>query len=117
MNKKISFVFLVLLCSLNLTIFASREAQCVNYSNKNGSLLVTVAKNGTKTYEVTIKSYASVDLEVTAFSISNDKFTFNSPVERVIGKRGKITVIVTCTAQKLIPLSESDISVYAKECH
>lgn len=95
----------------------ARDAQCVQYSNKNGSLLVTVAENGNKTYEVTIKSYADVALEVTEFFISNGKFTFTSPVERVIEKHGKIKVIVTCTDKKSIPLSASDISVYAKECH
>ena len=117
MNKKIGFVFLVLLCSLSVGVFAVK-AQCVEYSNKNRSLEVSVVKNGNTTYEVTIGSYANVDLYIVSFSISKDEFKFDSPNRKVIKRGGEAKVLVTYTGRKKShSLDASDITVYAQECH
>ena len=95
----------------------AREAQCVRYSNENGGLLVTVAENGKKTYEVTIKSYANVDLYIVSFSISKDEFKFADPKNMVVKHGGEAKVLVTYTGKKKShSLDASDITVYAKEC-
>jgi len=115
MNKKIGFIFLVLLCSLNLTIFASKEAACTIYSSETGSLDVSVSKHGDKSYEITIDSYANCKLKIISFKLSKAGFDFVAP--KTIGVRGQIKVIVTFNGKKLPPLSASDISISAKECH
>ena len=95
----------------------ARDVACTIYSSETGSLDVYVSSIGDKKYEITISSCADCKLKIQSFNVLKRGFDFTSPKDKVIRPNGEIKVIVTCTGKKSIPLSASDISVYAKECH
>lgn len=119
MNKKIGFVFLVLLCSLNIGMLSANDA-CVFPSTKTGELVVRVVKLKTNTYEVTIKSYYDKDIVISSFIIpKQDRASYPDIVwdenMSTIKARGQLKFTITYSG-KAVALDASQVEVNARLC-
>lgn len=124
MNKKVGFIFLVLLCSLNLMIF-SQERYCPSYTVGNGLVLKAqqvfdVDKSIYKySFKITVQSTTARTIVINSVDTTQRygyKF-LTSPLAEVLGPRGRVSFIYLTDEGAVGGLPDRYIKITAQDCN
>ena len=123
MNKKIGFIFLVLLCSLNVGMFSRNADACYNFSIGNGLSIKAVKIRSSDedydyVYRVTLVSTLS-DSTVIINSVKSteDRYRFlNKPVNKRLAPGETITFTYKSDCEYVARSPEIYINITAQLC-